>query len=314
MPGSFLSQVPTTLAIMSFVLGCAVWVLSILLYRQHGHRAFRLNAVFLGSGLLIGGFSIPGLMGVDRPLWMTWLFGPLLLPALASLCISLPYLVLALLELKPPRIVQYLIWTPAVLATVFLGFQLSVVPQGMGIVSYTTDRVGMLLTTWFFGAWLASLTLLALRFQRITHPEVRQGLVGLGLILLLSIPYWAFEALAYRIIMAPSIFILLWCGYSLFLALRHFFKPLPIEIATAPPAPAAGPLADDEMLDRFAVTWGLTPRERELCAFLVEDLAYAGIAQHLFISEKTVRNHVSNIYTKVGVASRLELIRAIRGV
>ncbi|MCU9614056.1 LuxR C-terminal-related transcriptional regulator [Caldibacillus lycopersici] len=42
----------------------------------------------------------------------------------------------------------------------------------------------------------------------------------------------------------------------------------------------------------------LTKREREVFELLVQDKTTKEIAQELFISEKTVRNHISNeIYT-----------------
>jgi LuxR family transcriptional regulator, transcriptional regulator of spore coat protein len=39
----------------------------------------------------------------------------------------------------------------------------------------------------------------------------------------------------------------------------------------------------------------LTKREREVFELLVQDKTTRDIAQELFISEKTVRNHISNI-------------------
>jgi DNA-binding NarL/FixJ family response regulator len=50
----------------------------------------------------------------------------------------------------------------------------------------------------------------------------------------------------------------------------------------------------------------LTPREREVLALITEGLGNAQIAQRLSISEKTVRNHISNIFDKLGVWSRAQ--------
>jgi non-specific serine/threonine protein kinase len=49
---------------------------------------------------------------------------------------------------------------------------------------------------------------------------------------------------------------------------------------------------------------GLSPREREVLRLLVEGHSNPEIAGALFISHKTVRNHVTNILTKLGVESR----------
>ena len=48
----------------------------------------------------------------------------------------------------------------------------------------------------------------------------------------------------------------------------------------------------------------LTPREREVLKLLVEGHSNPDIAAALFISPKTVRNHVTNILAKLGVESR----------
>lgn len=55
--------------------------------------------------------------------------------------------------------------------------------------------------------------------------------------------------------------------------------------------------------DRFAA---LSPREREILALITDGLANADIGERLAISEKTVRNHVSKIYDKLGVWTRAQ--------
>jgi pimeloyl-ACP methyl ester carboxylesterase/DNA-binding CsgD family transcriptional regulator len=52
----------------------------------------------------------------------------------------------------------------------------------------------------------------------------------------------------------------------------------------------------------------LSPREREILGLLAEGFANAQIAARLSISEKTVRNHVSNLFDKLGVWSRAQAI------
>lgn len=57
----------------------------------------------------------------------------------------------------------------------------------------------------------------------------------------------------------------------------------------------------------------LTKREREVFELLVQDKTTKEIAGLLFISEKTVRNHISNVMQKLGVKGRsqavVELVR-----
>ncbi len=56
----------------------------------------------------------------------------------------------------------------------------------------------------------------------------------------------------------------------------------------------------------------LSAREREILVLLTEQLTNPEIAARLGLSEKTVRNHVSNIFTKLQVATRSEAVVAAR--
>ena len=53
--------------------------------------------------------------------------------------------------------------------------------------------------------------------------------------------------------------------------------------------------------------FGLTPREREVVAAVVGGLTNKEIAKKLSVSEDTVKHHVTNIFDRLGVSSRLEL-------
>lgn len=50
----------------------------------------------------------------------------------------------------------------------------------------------------------------------------------------------------------------------------------------------------------------LSPREREILAHLTEGLSNAEIAERLGVSEKTVRNHLSHLFDKLGVWTRAQ--------
>jgi DNA-binding NarL/FixJ family response regulator len=56
----------------------------------------------------------------------------------------------------------------------------------------------------------------------------------------------------------------------------------------------------------------LTEREREILSMLARDYKNAEIAAELVLSPKTVRNHVSNILSKLQVADRVEAARRAR--
>lgn len=56
----------------------------------------------------------------------------------------------------------------------------------------------------------------------------------------------------------------------------------------------------------------LTEREREVLELLARGLDNRGIARALFLSDKTVRNHVSNTLAKLEVSSRSEAVMRAR--
>ena len=52
----------------------------------------------------------------------------------------------------------------------------------------------------------------------------------------------------------------------------------------------------------------LTPRELEIFKLLIENETTKSIADKLSISDKTVRNHISNVIGKLGCSSRTQAI------
>lgn len=59
--------------------------------------------------------------------------------------------------------------------------------------------------------------------------------------------------------------------------------------------------------DKPPRNYGLTKREMEILATIVAGLSNKDIARKFALSEDTVKHHLTNIFDKVGVASRLEL-------
>lgn len=52
----------------------------------------------------------------------------------------------------------------------------------------------------------------------------------------------------------------------------------------------------------------LTPREKEIFELLIDNYDTKEIAKKLGISEKTVRNHISNVMQKLGVNGRASAV------
>jgi DNA-binding NarL/FixJ family response regulator len=57
----------------------------------------------------------------------------------------------------------------------------------------------------------------------------------------------------------------------------------------------------------------LSPRQREIAQLILSGRDNGGIAAAMRLSEKTVRNNVSEIYARLGIGSRAELFALLRG-
>jgi RNA polymerase sigma factor (sigma-70 family) len=55
----------------------------------------------------------------------------------------------------------------------------------------------------------------------------------------------------------------------------------------------------------------LTPRERQIVALVARGLTNREIAAHLGISENTLRNQLHNVFRKLNVHNRLELVLCV---
>ncbi|MFD7627013.1 response regulator [Streptomyces sp. NPDC059851] len=67
------------------------------------------------------------------------------------------------------------------------------------------------------------------------------------------------------------------------------------------PQPPCGPAAAVEPA-------GLTPREREIWRLIAAGLDNAGIARELDLSVSTVKNHITGLFTKLGVRDRAQAV------
>lgn len=63
----------------------------------------------------------------------------------------------------------------------------------------------------------------------------------------------------------------------------------------------------------LAARFDLSPREAEILVFLARGFSPAYIAKELVLSVSTVRTHVRNIYRKLGIGKREELIHLVDG-
>ena len=88
-----------------------------------------------------------------------------------------------------------------------------------------------------------------------------------------------------------------WLGQTLVSDLVETVRPL-IEPSTMAPKPL----------------YGLTPRERQVLSMVAAGYSNKEIARHCTISEQTIKHHLTRMFDKVGVSSRLELAMVAKQV
>ena len=71
--------------------------------------------------------------------------------------------------------------------------------------------------------------------------------------------------------------------------------------------------APDDRASVFARAFGLSPRETELLRHLLAGASTRDVAQHLFVSENTVQDHLKSIFTKTTTRNRRTLVACALG-
>lgn len=65
----------------------------------------------------------------------------------------------------------------------------------------------------------------------------------------------------------------------------------------------------DNTLPQFKTTNQLTEKETEIVELLLRGYTYKAISEHLYISENTLKYHVKNVYQKLNIKNKMELVR-----
>ena len=84
---------------------------------------------------------------------------------------------------------------------------------------------------------------------------------------------------------------------------RQVFRPS-VYLSGPPAPPSADPAEKPD-----AETGGLTRREKEILRLVAEGHSNAQVGGMLWVTEQTVKFHLSNVYRKLGVANRTEASR-----
>lgn len=149
---------------------------------------------------------------------------------------------------------------------------------------------------------------LAIGYRGISEPETRRMvnrmmwltigtiILSRGQLLVTSILGVSLELRRVRVVQVLYYFGLL--GVVLAFATRHLFR------ASSTP----DPVVSQEFVDRF----GISNREREIISMIMQGHPNRTIGERLFISDRTVKNHISSIYRKTSAVNKVQLLNMVR--
>lgn len=124
------------------------------------------------------------------------------------------------------------------------------------------------------------------------------GTIAQSLVLIL-VPHSAWMALVFVFLLFASITLI-----TLYLSYRADIKPVTV------PEPLSLPRGIEDFIRKNEIS----PREAEIIAEICSGLSNQEIADKLFISLQTVKDHTSRIYVKTNVRNRMQLMALVRGM
>lgn len=99
--------------------------------------------------------------------------------------------------------------------------------------------------------------------------------------------------------------------YFVVLILTPCLRAWRTAFAPEAPAPVVQELDLEQRCKSLSQKHGLSHRETEVLGYIGRGYSPAYIAKKLFLSDSTVRSHAKNIYRKIGVHSRIELLQLV---
>jgi two-component system, NarL family, nitrate/nitrite response regulator NarL len=99
--------------------------------------------------------------------------------------------------------------------------------------------------------------------------------------------------------------------------LRRYAQQAAVAPAAGVPASEPAPAIEKPVAERSRIhsekLAALTRRERDIVNLLAEGATNKQVAEELDISERTVKGHLSNVFMKLGVSGRLNLVLLLNG-
>jgi DNA-binding CsgD family transcriptional regulator len=180
-------------------------------------------------------------------------------------------------------------------------------------VDYASENVTQTANTWlyasttlFASAIFYSVLLKALNFKKATGDR-RKLIRGVLTLDILFLPGVAGDYYLYTVHQIFVFLPLFYCSY-------HVLFAFYIVRMYLPPSKISGRRIDLTSLDDSLLQAGISPRERDIIGLILEGCSNKAIAERLFIAPNTVKTHNRNIFQKMKVGSRFELLTKLHSV
>ncbi len=281
------------LYILAFSVGSMTLCLSILFHLRKSYDwtkyylIFQIAITFL---LLIFGLrSFTGLMIGE------------LSPAFNLITLWMLYLAIAFLVYFIPYFTTWVIGHPwrNPYKTIFLSLGICFIGLTiLGTILGYTLPIRLLMSLIFFGDFIFCLGVILKNLRSIEDQEVRMICSAILILSAFMIPvividlFISFESLS----TIPLYYF--WISLIVFVYLFNYVRYIP-EVAKI------------EIDEKKIVDYRITGREREIILLIQKGYISKEIAQELTISTSTVNNHISNIYGKTHVSSRIDLLNEL---
>jgi DNA-binding CsgD family transcriptional regulator len=174
----------------------------------------------------------------------------------------------------------------------------------VGLLLWNADFVVLL------GVHLACGGILLAGFGKIQHPRlrafVRAFLIYLGVFTVLAVAQLVVQDLPDTPPLLhdhPLEELVYYFGFvimALIFLARYFGEPIAGEVFSLP--------------DHFMSRFGISQRERDIIQMMAQGLSNSAIADKLYISTVTVKNHVYHIYRKTGAGNKVQLLNMINSL
>ncbi|WMJ89028.1 LuxR C-terminal-related transcriptional regulator [Anaerocolumna sp. MB42-C2] len=174
----------------------------------------------------------------------------------------------------------------------------------------------------FFGVVLYNIIVLIINLDKINESMIKSGIKKLLIVSLIMFPIMVLDTLIEKLpviggyfpygIFSIFIYYILFSGMSLFYIIKNFI------ILSNTPANSIKNVgitdvnSHSEQMEEIFKNFNITNREREVINLLIEGHSYKSIGDKLVISLPTVKTHIYNIYKKLGIKNKIELINILQ--